>query len=115
MPAEITVIQNKDILKDNYLLLLELIKRKESAAFHSDWIHKKNVSAVHVIFSDMSMSKKKTLLEKLEKLYLPSSQFASYYFSEHDVNYFGLIVFSEEKQRQSLFLTTIQTFIESYK
>ena len=115
MPAEITVIQNKDILKDNYLLLLELIKRKESASFSSDWIYKKNPAAIHVIFSDMPISKKKILMERLEKLYLPSSQFASYYFSEHDINYFGLIVFSEEKQRQSLFLATIQTFVESYK
>ncbi len=112
-PAEMTVIQNKDYLRNMFLFLLKI--KNERMKKPNRWICSREGKTSYIVISDVEQLKKKALMDKIEKLYLPSSEFLYFYLSDLDINYLGFILFSDDSERQKAFLKIVRDFIEFRK
>ena len=98
MPMEMRTVLETEPLKQLFLLLLQskktdLLQKKQDA---------KRAMAVTPLY-DGAM--KKRLMENLEKLRMPIYQLVSFQLDDGDASYAGYLLFTEDKELQSQFLS----------
>ncbi len=98
MPMEMRTVLETEVLKQFFLLLLQskktdLLQKKQDA--------KKAIAVTPLYESAM----KKRLMDHLEKLRMPIYQLVSFQLDDGDASFVGFLLFTEDKDLQSRFLS----------
>ncbi len=98
MPMEMRTVLEAELLKQFFLLLLQskktdLLQKKQDA---------KKAMAVTPLYNSVM---KKRLMDNLEKLRMPIYQLVSFQLDDGDASFVGFLLFTEDKNLQSRFLS----------
>lgn len=108
MPMEIRTSCEVDVLRQFYQLLHSATKTESRLPFlGSDFLFRQDAKKVLAILPGLDAEAKKTILQKIDRLQLPSHRFAHFTIDFNDATYSGMMLLESNKEIQNQFLSLL--------